>query len=102
MGGADHHDDHKSIATRHRRIHHGSAAVSRRPSLTFSGLTCWFLQPVGAELVIHVCDLGVFVYQPAEQIPTSEMKVAMAMSQVTAADELFGTHRLPAVSSPRR
>ena len=50
-------------------------------------------QPVGAELVIHVCDLGVFVYQPAEQIPTSEMKVAMAMSQVTAANELFGPHR---------
>jgi hypothetical protein len=34
------------------------------------------------------------VYQPAEQIATSEMKVGMAMPQVTAVDELFGTHRL--------
>ena len=41
-----------------------------------------------------ICDLGVFVYQHAEQIATSEMKVGMAMSQVTAVDELFGTHRL--------
>lgn len=39
-----------------------------------------------------LCDLGVFVYQPADQIATSEMKVGMAMSQVTAMDELFGTH----------
>jgi len=41
-----------------------------------------------------LCDLGVFVYQPAEQIATSKMKVGMTMSQVTAVDELFGTHRL--------
>jgi len=39
-----------------------------------------------------LCDLGVFVYQPAEQIATSEMKVGMAMSQVTAVDDQFGTH----------
>jgi hypothetical protein len=38
-----------------------------------------------------LCDLGVFVYQPAEQIATSEMKVGLAMSQVTTVDELFGT-----------
>ena len=42
------------------------------------------------------CDLGVFVYQPAEQIATSEMKVGMAMSQVTAVDELFGTYMISA------
>ena len=40
-----------------------------------------------------LCDLGVFVYQPAEQIAASEMRLGMAMPQVTAVDELFGTHR---------
>ena len=39
-----------------------------------------------------LCDLGVFVYQSVEQIATSEMKVGMAVSQVTAVDELFGSH----------
>ena len=34
------------------------------------------------------------MYQPAEQIATSEMMVGMAMSQVTAVDELFGTYSL--------
>ena len=47
-----------------------------------------------------LCDLGVFVYQPAEQIATSKMKVGMTMSQVTAVDELFGTHRLRAKLGP--
>jgi hypothetical protein len=41
-----------------------------------------------------LCDLGVFVYQPAEQIAASEMRLGMAMPQVTAGDELFGTHRV--------
>jgi hypothetical protein len=28
---------------------------------------------VGAELVIHVMHLGVFMYQPAQQIATSQV-----------------------------
>ena len=44
-----------------------------------------------------LCDLGVFVYQPAEQIAASEMRLGMAMPQVTAVDELFGTHTLAGI-----
>ena len=31
-----------AITTYYRGIHHGSATVSHRTSLTFSALTCWF------------------------------------------------------------
>jgi hypothetical protein len=41
IGGADHPGDHRRVATRHRGIHQGSTVISRRPSLTFSALTCW-------------------------------------------------------------
>jgi hypothetical protein len=42
MGGPDHHDDHRRVATPQGGIHHESAVVSRRLSLTFRALTCWF------------------------------------------------------------
>lgn len=31
--------------------------------------------PVGAELVITSCDLGVFVCQPVEQVATSDVRL---------------------------
>ena len=37
------------IATRHGGIHHGGAVLSRRLSLTFSALTCWFLDLAGGS-----------------------------------------------------
>jgi hypothetical protein len=47
ISGAEHHDDPRPTATRHAGIHHGSAAVSRRPSVRFNALTCWFLDLAG-------------------------------------------------------
>jgi hypothetical protein len=47
FGEADQHGDHRRLGTLHRGIHHGSAVVSRRLLLTFSALTCWFLELPG-------------------------------------------------------
>ena len=47
FGEVDHYDDHRCLATRRRGIHHGCAVVSRWLSVTFSALTCWFLDLVG-------------------------------------------------------
>src|SRR5947209_1341247 len=47
FGGVDHYDDHRRLDTRRRVIHHGCAVISRRLSVTFSALNCWFLDLVG-------------------------------------------------------
>jgi hypothetical protein len=40
IGGANHHGDHRRIATRDGGVRHESAVVSPRRSLIFSALTC--------------------------------------------------------------
>jgi hypothetical protein len=47
IGGVDHHDDHRGIATRDGGIRRESVVVSPRRSLIFSALTCWFLELAG-------------------------------------------------------
>ena len=57
---------------------------------------CWDPTPINLWVPnwsSTLCDLGVFVYQPGEQIAKSEMTVGWRGRRSPLWDELFGTHR---------